>query len=74
MVIVMGRRPTGRTTKLVRVLIKFEQEVKAFISSLKENEISLGQNSYFSIDGGRTNLGNFSTGKRGLKSTISPDN
>ncbi len=28
----MGRKPTGRTTKLIRVPIKFEQEVKAFIN------------------------------------------
>ncbi len=36
--IVMGRKPTGRTTKLIRVPIKFEQEVKAFITSLKERD------------------------------------
>ena len=34
----MGRKPTGRTTKLIRVPIKFEQEVKDFIASLKEQE------------------------------------
>ncbi len=34
----MGRKPTGRTTKLIRVPIKFEQEVKAFIAFLKERD------------------------------------
>ncbi|MEO0925091.1 MAG: NF038122 family metalloprotease [Cyanobacteria bacterium J06643_13] len=32
-------------------------------SGNRRNELSLGQDSYFSIDGGRTNLGNFSTGE-----------
>ncbi len=36
--IAMGRKPTGRTTKLIRVPIEFEQEVKAFIASLKERD------------------------------------
>ncbi|MEM9509336.1 MAG: hypothetical protein AAGA16_16890 [Cyanobacteria bacterium P01_E01_bin.35] len=34
----MGRKPTGRTTKLIRVPIKFEQEVKDFITLLKEQD------------------------------------
>ncbi len=34
----MGRKATGRTTKLIRVPIKFEEEVKAFINSLKERD------------------------------------
>ena len=34
----MGRKPTGRTTKLVRVPIRFEREVKALIASLRERD------------------------------------
>lgn len=41
----MGRKPTGRTTKLIRVPIKFEQEVKAFIASLKERDQTRKQKS-----------------------------
>ncbi|MGF1535358.1 MAG: hypothetical protein ACFB4J_02570 [Elainellaceae cyanobacterium] len=34
----MGRKPTGRTTKLVRVPIRFEAQVKALILRLKAQE------------------------------------
>ncbi|MEM9006539.1 MAG: hypothetical protein AAGE59_23810 [Cyanobacteria bacterium P01_F01_bin.86] len=34
----MSRPATGRTTKLVRVPIRFEDQVKAFIRKLKEDE------------------------------------
>ncbi|MEO0737991.1 MAG: hypothetical protein AAFZ35_14450 [Cyanobacteria bacterium J06649_12] len=35
----MSRPATGRTTKLVRVPIRFEAQVKALIRQLKEKEV-----------------------------------
>ena len=42
-VIPMSRPATGRTTKLVRVPIRFEAQVKAYIRKLKEKEARVQQ-------------------------------
>ncbi len=34
----MGRKPTGRTTKLIRIPVRFENQVKKFIEYLKIQE------------------------------------
>ncbi|MGD1950755.1 MAG: hypothetical protein ACFB14_14075 [Leptolyngbyaceae cyanobacterium] len=39
----MSRPATGRTTKLVRVPIRFETQVKAYIRQLKEEEARVQQ-------------------------------
>lgn len=34
----MGRKPTGRTTKLIRIPVRFENQVKKLIEYLKIQE------------------------------------
>ncbi|HEY9633738.1 MAG TPA: hypothetical protein V6D14_10050 [Coleofasciculaceae cyanobacterium] len=36
----MGRKPTGQTTTVVRVPIRFKQKVQQYVQSLKQSELT----------------------------------